>query len=192
MENNIKNNKQFAWFWIRHVAFFVDIVILLLIWMLFWFILNLLWIQIDNTTTTWFIISLCFDLFWFLYFACFHHHFWQTPWKMLVWVEVVNKEFWKISRIQAIWRSFATILSTIPLFLWYAWAWWDAKKRTFHDLLAQTVVVEKNAISSNWAVFWNVLIFILWVLMIFWVVMAFYYLIQHPELLMQIDPELLK
>ena len=183
MENNIK----FAGFWIRHIAIFVDFLILFLIWILFWLILNLLWVQIDNTTTTWFIIQILTNLFWFLYFALFHFFLWKTPWKIAVWVKVVNHNFEKISMLQAFWRSFATILSALPLFLWYFWAWWDQKKRTFHDMLAKTYIIEEKAISVNWIIFWNVLIFILWILFFFFVVVVFYYLVSNPELLMQMQ-----
>jgi uncharacterized RDD family membrane protein YckC len=41
------------------------------------------------------------------------------------------------------------------------WASWDKEKRTFHDMLAKTYVVEENSISKNWVIFWNVLISIL-------------------------------
>lgn len=186
----MKNKKNFAGFWIRHIAFFIDIIILFLFSILVSVVLNLLWVQLDNETTTWFIISLSFDLILFLYFACFHYHFWQTPWKMLVWVKVVTKDFWKITKLQSLWRSFATILSALPLFLWYAWAWWDSKKRTFHDLLARTVVIEENAISKNWVIFWNVLISLLFILFIFWIVALFSYVISHPEILMQMQSNL--
>ena len=183
----MKNNKtNFAGFWIRNIAITIDFTILFVFWILTWIVLNFIWVQIDNWTTAWIIISLLFDLFWFLYFAWFHHHFWQTPWKMAVWVKVVRSDnLWKISRLQAIWRSFATILSALPLFLWYAWAWWDSKKRTFHDLLAQTVVIEDKVISKWLVIFWNIFISWLLVLMIFLMAIAFYYVIQHPEVLMQ-------
>lgn len=190
-KNNLKNfmekEKKFAGFWIRHIALFIDIIILLLIWVVIWLILDLLWIYLDSTTTTWFIIWLSFDLIWFIYFAVFHFYFWQTPWKMAVWVKVVDKDFWKISHLQAFWRSFATILSALPLWLWYAWASWDQKKRTFHDMLAKTLVVEEDSISKNWVIFWNVLIFILFILSLFWIVAAFNYVISNPEILMQMD-----
>ena len=183
----MEKQKNFAGFWIRHIALFIDIMILFLFFFLIWILFAVFWIQIDTTTTMWFIVWLFFDLIWFIYFACFHYHFWKTPWKMLVWVKVMTKDFWKISRLQSLWRSFATILSALPLFLWYAWAWWDKKKRTFHDLLAQTVVVEENAISKNWVIFWNIFIFVLFLLFLFWIISLFYYLISHPEMLMQMD-----
>lgn len=179
----MKNNKKFAGFWVRHIAFFIDIIIIFI----FWSILNILWIGVDDSTIIGYTISLIINLFYFIYFACFHFNFWQTPWKMLVWVKVVSEDFWKISRLQAFWRSFATILSALPFWLWYAWAWWDSKKRTFHDFLAQTVVVEENVISKNWVIFWNVLIFILFALIVFWSISAFYYVIQNPEVLMELN-----
>lgn len=183
----MSNEKKYAGFWIRHIAIFIDFVILFLIWILIWLTIDLLWVQIDNTTTTWFIIWLCFDLIWFIYFAVFHGYLWKTPWKMAVWIKVVDKEFWKISCLQAFWRSFATILSALPLWLWYIWASWDSKKRTFHDMLARTVVIEEKAISKNWVIFWNILIFVLFILMIFWIAALFYYVVSNPEVLMQMD-----
>jgi len=183
----MENNNKFAGFWIRHIALFIDILILFCLWIIIWLILEFLWMNLTNATALWIFVWLIIDLIWFIYFACFHYCFWQTPWKMAVWVKVVDKEFWDISLIQSVWRSFATILSTIPLFLWYAWASWDSKKRTFHDMLAQTVVVEKNPISKNLIIFWNVLIFWLSFLIVFWFVGLFYYLIQNPELLINLS-----
>jgi len=211
---------NFAWFWIRHVAIFVDILILFLIGFVLWLALWALWIIPNYESVTWIISWLIVDLIWFFYFVCFHYKKWQTPWKMAVWVKVVNKNFEKISLLQSLWRVVSTILPMfIPLFviwicallkfdllipsfvsilvmlivymLWYSWAWWDSKKRAFHDFVAQTYVVEENPISKKWVIFWNVLIFILWLLSIFLIVGLFYYIIANPEVLMQLDPELL-
>ena len=183
----MEKTKNFAGFWIRHIALFIDMMIILIALFPIAYAIAYFWIDNNYQSISWIIVWLILDLIWFFYFACFHHYFWQTPWKMLVWVKVVNKDFGKLTFLQAIWRSFATILSTLPLWLWYAWAWWDAKKRTFHDLLAQTLVIEENAIWKKWVIFWNILIFILFILLTMWIVMLFMYAIENPEVLMQLE-----
>lgn len=186
----MENEKKFAGFWVRHIAIFIDTTIIMLVLSTIMYFVNYFWIDNRYESTIWIIVWLFIDLVAFFYFSCLHFHFWQTPWKMLVWIKVVTKDFWKLTRLQSIWRSFATIISALPLWLWYAWAWWDAKKRTFHDMLAKTVVIEENVISKKWVIFWNVLIMILWILMIVWIVATFYYIILNPEILMQLNWEL--
>ena len=46
-------------------------------------------------------------------------------------------------------RYIARILSTIPLFLGYFWMIWDKEKQTWHDKIANTVVVPIEAYPVN-------------------------------------------
>lgn len=184
-------NKKFAWFWIRHIALTIDIIILtILSWFLFYFI-NYFWFDSRYESSVWIIIWLFIDLIWFVFFAYFHFSFWKTPWKMAVWVKVVSQDWEKLTLLQSFWRSFATILSTIPLWLWYAWAWWDEKKRTFHDMLAKTYVIEDNSISKGWVIFWNIMICILFILL-FILVILWIFLLSNPDFLIELERGLKK
>jgi uncharacterized RDD family membrane protein YckC len=155
--------------------------------------LSVLGIDYSYESLVWIVLWLLLDLVWFIYFVCFHYRKWQTPWKMLVWVKVVDVKKAKITFLQSLWRAFSVwvpaiaawaiillvdalwwplwivsavlwILLIILYALWYMWAWWDEKKRTFHDILAKTYVIEDNAISKKWVITWNILIFVLFLL----------------------------
>ena len=66
-----------------------------------------------------------------------------TPGKMAVSARIVDAETGgKPSKKQCVGRYFAYILSAIPLGLGFLWVAFDAKKQSWHDKLAGTVVVK--------------------------------------------------
>ncbi len=66
-----------------------------------------------------------------------------TPGKMAVSAKIVDAETGgKPSKKQCVGRYFAYILSAIPLGLGFLWVAFDAKKQSWHDKLAGTVVVK--------------------------------------------------
>ena len=66
-----------------------------------------------------------------------------TPGKMAVSARIVDAETGKAPSVkQCIGRYFAYILSAIPLGLGFLWVAFDAKKQSWHDKLAGTVVVK--------------------------------------------------
>ena len=66
-----------------------------------------------------------------------------TPGKMAVSARIVDAETGKAPSVkQCVGRYFAYILSAIPLGLGFLWVAFDAKKQSWHDKLAGTVVVK--------------------------------------------------
>ena len=57
-------------------------------------------------------------------------------------IKITKENGGRLTYQDAILRYFASILSTIVLFLGYFWMIWDAKKQTWHDHIAKTVVVK--------------------------------------------------
>jgi uncharacterized RDD family membrane protein YckC len=65
-----------------------------------------------------------------------------TPGKLLMSLRVIDAtSFEYVSTGQAVGRYFGRILSALPLYLGFLWVVVDAKKQTWHDKLANTVVV---------------------------------------------------
>ncbi len=85
-----------------------------------------------------------------LYFAWFHSTFnYATPGKMAIGIKVVRSHGEPISFLRALGRFFATILSTLTLFIGYLMAAFTARKQSLHDVICDTVVVDKWAYTSE-------------------------------------------
>lgn len=85
-----------------------------------------------------------------LYFAWFHSTFnYATPGKMAIGIKVVRSHGEPISFLRALARFFATILSTLTLFIGYLMAAFTARKQSLHDIICDTVVVDKWAYTSE-------------------------------------------
>jgi uncharacterized RDD family membrane protein YckC len=72
--------------------------------------------------------------------------FWKfkqaTPGKMVLSIKIVDAETQgPLTWGQCIGRYFAQILSALPLGLGYLWVAWEPRKRSWHDMLAGTLVV---------------------------------------------------
>lgn len=85
-----------------------------------------------------------------LYFAWFHSTFnYATPGKMAIGIKVVRSHGEPISFLRALARFFATILSTLTLFIGYLMAAFTARKQALHDVICDTVVVDKWAYTTE-------------------------------------------
>jgi uncharacterized RDD family membrane protein YckC len=83
------------------------------------------------------------------YFAFFHSAFsLATPGKMIVGIKVVRSHGEPISFLRGVGRVFATIPSTLLLFAGYLMAAFTDRKRALHDMISDTVVVDKWAFSK--------------------------------------------
>ncbi|WP_265025033.1 RDD family protein [Wolbachia endosymbiont (group B) of Pammene fasciana] len=83
----------------------------------------------------------------FSYVAYMWIRFGATPGKLLLGLRVVNAQtFEKLTLKQAIKRFFSFILSTAPLFLGFIWASFDKRCQTWHDKIADTVVVTSKSL----------------------------------------------
>lgn len=183
-------NTIYSWFWIRHLSIFIDWVVTMLINILLWYIV---WFTIWNLWSTdtetikqvSFWISL---LVWVSYFGLMHYYWWQTIGKMAMWIRVVNKwSLGNISFLQAILRFFATIISALPLMLWYIWPSWDKEKRSFHDMIAKTRVIEIRNTPVWIVVVWNIVVLMITILYIIITVYSMINMFQDPGWLQTIN-----
>ncbi len=84
------------------------------------------------------------------YFAFFHASFnAATPGKMLIGIKVVRSDGETISFPRAVGRYFATIPSGILLGIGYLMAGFTARKQALHDMICDTVVVDKWAFTGQ-------------------------------------------
>jgi uncharacterized RDD family membrane protein YckC len=73
-----------------------------------------------------------------------------TPGKLLLDCQVVDADsFEPMSLKQAALRYVAYLASILPLFLGFLWVAYDKRKQSFHDKLANTVVLYKAGIEAD-------------------------------------------
>lgn len=85
-----------------------------------------------------------------LYFAWFHSTFnYATPGKMAIGIKVVRSHGEPISFLRALARFFAAMLSTLTFFIGYLMAAFTARKQSLHDVICDTVVVDKWAYTTE-------------------------------------------
>ena len=84
------------------------------------------------------------------YYAWFHaSHAMATPGKMAVGIKVVRLNGERISIARGVGRYFATILSALPLLIGFLMAAFTARKQALHDMVCDTLVVDKWAFTSQ-------------------------------------------
>jgi uncharacterized RDD family membrane protein YckC len=84
------------------------------------------------------------------YYAFFHASFnAATPGKMLIGIKVVRSDGENISFLRAVARYFATIPSGLLLGIGYLMAGFTARKQALHDMICDTVVVDKWAFTPQ-------------------------------------------
>jgi uncharacterized RDD family membrane protein YckC len=131
-------------FWLRLLAYIVDSVILYSTLFLSVYFMAHLFRFIHFTPTEWFFHSISIAAP-----AVYYVGFWAkkqaTVGKMLIGVKIIDAKTRSApTPRQCAIRYFAGILSAIPLFLGYIWIAFDAKKRGWHDILAETLVVSSE------------------------------------------------
>ncbi|HEX7801523.1 MAG TPA: RDD family protein [Pseudoxanthomonas sp.] len=85
-----------------------------------------------------------------LYYAFFHASFnAATPGKMLIGIKVVRSDGQNMSFLRAVARYFATIPSALILCIGYLMAAFTARKQALHDMICDTVVVDKWAFTAQ-------------------------------------------
>lgn len=73
-----------------------------------------------------------------------------TPGKLLLQCQVVDADsFAALTPKQAVLRYVAYFVSLLPLGLGFFWAAWDARKQTFHDKIAGTVVLYEAELDAD-------------------------------------------
>ena len=151
---------EYAGFWVRLLAWIIDIFILtileyLLVFLLVYQDISFIGILIIEEFIGLRILLFNFA-FQFIYFTGFIYTKGATPGKSALGMKVVDEHTGRtVSLSSAIIRYFGYILSAIPLDLGFLWIAFSPNKRGWHDLMAGTVVIRKienpsfSAESSN-------------------------------------------
>ncbi|HEX4916279.1 MAG TPA: RDD family protein [Limnobacter sp.] len=139
---------EYAGFWVRAVAFFIDLILLTIISN------GLLFAVLSMGFPSAIPLGESADLVFLGFYLLTHVILpialicgcWllkqATPGKMLFSLKVVHADkLDTVSPCQAVGRYFAYVVSSLPLCLGFVWAAFDPKKRGWHDLLSKTVVI---------------------------------------------------
>lgn len=151
---------EYAGFWIRFAAHFVDGIVLLFIQILMMvaafaiaFVASGLnfselsgMLQSDGGETFGAIFGLSFNLMYFLVHALYYIYFTQssmkaTLGKRLLGVHVVGSDGAPVGVKMATIRYFAYFLSSITFMIGYLMAAFTSRKQALHDMIARTVVI---------------------------------------------------
>lgn len=127
--SKVNKKASFVWFWLRFMSYFIDTLI--------------------NVTVIGALINLV------LYFNSAQTIGYKIIGAKIYWVK--NGALQEASGPRLLWRSFAKIISALPLYLWFLRIGWDKQKQWLHDHLVWTVVVQEYE-PKMWLV---VLLFIL-------------------------------
>jgi uncharacterized RDD family membrane protein YckC len=133
---------NFAGFWIRVLAYIIDIIPLLIIG----FVLALLsgedLINTDPSAPIYSFTDLVGLIVGIAYFVGFESSAYQaTPGKMALGLIVVDTDGRRISPARAFGRYFAKILSGLILLIGYIMVGFTERKQGLHDMIAGTLVV---------------------------------------------------
>ena len=136
---------------LRIVAFILDVLVLISFFMLFVaVILALLLIDSSNSNPSdraFLISGVILGLYVFAFVPLYHVLLWswrgQTVGMMAVHIKVLSRNGGRVTRWRSALRLFGYAASVLPLFLGLLMALFDGKRRTLHDRLAGTVVVEE-------------------------------------------------
>jgi len=144
-----KNNdsKYFAGFWIRLIAYHIDILIIGIVVLLLLGVIHgnfvegyIKFISIDDSDLKTDLIR--YIMFW-LYFSVMEHSFYQaTIGKIILGIKVTDISGNRLSYLKATSRFFAKFLSAFIVigFLMIAFT---KKKQGFHDIITGTIVIKK-------------------------------------------------
>jgi uncharacterized RDD family membrane protein YckC len=86
-------------------------------------------------------------------------------------IKIISTKRGSISYPQALVRYFGQLLSTVVFLLGYLWVIWDAKKQTWHDKMADTIVISTS--TKNY--FWRSFAVIAFTVMGFLIALAYFY-----------------
>ncbi|GAB4335846.1 MAG: RDD family protein [Flammeovirgaceae bacterium] len=132
MENVFKEEVEYAGFWVRFVASFIDGLILI--------IPNLLLIFLIEDQIIESIVS--YIAFWPYYAIMESGESQATIGKKVMKIKVTNINGERVTFKQASIRYFAKIISTIIFLIGYIIAAFTSKKQALHDLIAETLVLK--------------------------------------------------
>ena len=143
-------SRAYAGLQLRIVAFILDVLVLIAFGMLFVaVVLALLVIDADNgnpSDRAFLISGVILALYFVAFVPLYHILLWnsrgQTVGMMAVHIRVLSRNGGRVSLWRSAVRFFGRVFSVLPLFLGLLMALFDRKRRTLHDHLAGTVVVQ--------------------------------------------------
>jgi uncharacterized RDD family membrane protein YckC len=136
---------QFAGFWIRFVATFLDWLVLFVVYFI------VFWVFPASDVNS----SALADWMWSLVIPCLYSSIltsskWQaTVGKILVGLKVVDHDHQRISFLRATMRYFANYLSAIILCIGYLMVVWSKNKQALHDMVAGTYVIAEPGATTK-------------------------------------------
>ena len=138
---NVQENKKFAGFWRRLLAFSLDLFISFIIGLLLGVVLTVfLSISLDENQANGFGM-----LIWWLYFACMESSKYQaTLGKMALGIKVVDLNGNRVSFLRATGRHFSKIVSMMILGIGFLMIAFTKNKQGLHDIMSNSFVVNKG------------------------------------------------
>lgn len=138
-KKKVSDHSNYAGFWIRFMAYFVDMAILSLMIFALFFLIGYFLGDIYNLKTFSLILGYIITL---LYFGLMQSSTTKaTLGKMLFGLQVTSEDSKQISPGQATARFFSRILSAVIFLIGYIMIAFTSKKQGLHDKIANTVVV---------------------------------------------------
>lgn len=144
----------YAGFWLRAVAYLIDLMLLALIGMIA-IMLPLMaqgaipadkpWFLLTERNRQVLAIQLLVEMLGWLYFAAFESSSWQaTPGKRILGLKVTDLQGRRVTFARASGRFWGKLLSQFTLFFGFIMAGITPRKQALHDLLASCLVVRKT------------------------------------------------
>lgn len=144
---------EYGGFWLRFLAFHVDVIVLFVIR----HPVALLFYLLSDDFSAWgglrrganniglgILYSLINTVVWFLYFTVLTAKQQKTLGKRLFGLKVLGEDLMPINMNKAFIREIFRFFSVIPCCLGYIWAAFDSRKQTWHDKVAKTLVVKER------------------------------------------------
>ena len=146
-------SRAYAGLQLRIVAFILDVMVLISFGMLFaaaagaYLIVDSSFNDGNLSNRAPYVAVAIFLVYVFAFIPLYHILLWswrgQTFGMMAVHIKVLSRNGGRVSRRRAALRFFGRVASVLPLFVGLLMALFDRKRRTLHDRLAGTVVVEQ-------------------------------------------------
>lgn len=141
----------YAGFWKRTAAYFIDMFVVIVASIVVGAVVGLvLGASGGDGGVVMGLVQVLTSLAGIAYFAAFHASALQaTPGKMAVGIKVARSDGEPISFLRGVGRYFASILSSLVLMLGYVMAGFTDRKQALHDMVCDTVVVDRWAFTGH-------------------------------------------
>ncbi len=136
---------EYAWFWLRFVAFIIDVVVMFIGIYIFYMILGNVDISLLSFIRHNYYMSKFFGFgVMVIYYSLMEASSKQaTLWKQAMNIKVVDENGHQLTIDRAFVRNLSKWLSSFVLMIWYIMIAFTEKKQGLHDLIAKCLVVRK-------------------------------------------------